>query len=87
MLLSLALPGTEQPACFYFSSEHSHSEAGRRLAGQIGEHLGLDVLGRSYPILRETRPPAVVVCSADLNEAVGGEIALAVEEVFAAAEP
>ncbi len=87
VLLSLALPGTEQPACFYFSSEHSHSEAGRRLAGQIGEHLGLDVLGRSYPILRETRPPAVVVCSADLNEAVGGEIALAVEEVFAAAEP
>lgn len=58
-------------ALYYFASSLSSSEAGRMLAGHIGEQLGYKVEGRATPILKETRAPAVVVSSPDLTDKTG----------------
>nr|NIR36669.1 hypothetical protein [Actinomycetota bacterium]NIT95785.1 hypothetical protein [Actinomycetota bacterium]NIU20585.1 hypothetical protein [Actinomycetota bacterium]NIV57075.1 hypothetical protein [Actinomycetota bacterium]NIX50770.1 hypothetical protein [Actinomycetota bacterium] len=41
------------------------------IAEGIGDGLDLKPLGRVMPILRETRAPAVVVASDDLDEELG----------------
>jgi N-acetylmuramoyl-L-alanine amidase len=62
---------SEVDGCHYFATERSVSEAGRRIATEIGLALGVPVEGRSYPILRETRSPAVVVAVTDPGPGTG----------------
>jgi N-acetylmuramoyl-L-alanine amidase len=55
----------------FFATEHSSSQAGKRLALEIGKALDFPVSGRAYPLLRETRSPAVVINDTDLGEGTG----------------
>jgi N-acetylmuramoyl-L-alanine amidase len=70
----LSLDGADH--VFYFSSEHSRSEAGALLAGALAEKVGGAVEGRASAMLKETRAPAVVISRSRL----GGDLAGAVVE-------
>ncbi|CAN5873070.1 N-acetylmuramoyl-L-alanine amidase [soil metagenome] len=61
----------QAPRVYYFASAHSTSEAGRMLAGYLGDRLECETEGRATPILKETRAPAVVVSSPDLTDKIG----------------
>ncbi|MBT8212429.1 MAG: peptidoglycan-binding protein, partial [Acidimicrobiia bacterium] len=63
LVVSFAHPLTDAAGVYYFASEHSSSEAGRTIADGVASKLGLEPLGRSIPILRETRMPAIVVAT------------------------
>ena len=65
--VSLQLAGADEEGVFYFESPMSHSEAGRYLAEKLAGPLGLPVLGRASPFLKDTRAPAVVIATDDLH--------------------
>jgi len=71
VVLSFGHAAADGNGCFFFGTERSASEAGRRIASEIGKALDYPVAGRSYPILRETRSPAVVINSDQLGEGTG----------------
>jgi N-acetylmuramoyl-L-alanine amidase len=70
-VVAFAFPATDTPGIYSFASHLSHSEAGLAIAEGIGEGLDLKSLGRVMPILRETRAPAIVVATDDLDEGLG----------------
>ena len=78
-VISIAAPEPGEPGVFHFATTTSHSEAGARLGQHMGRALGLPSRGRSTPILRETRSPAVIIATAPLDEALGKAIAAALE--------
>ena len=80
MVVSFALPGTDQPGVFFFRSPLSHSESGEELARGIATRLGLDAVGRVSPILRETRATAVVVAVPRLDVRLGAAVARGLQE-------
>ncbi len=61
LTLSLRAPGPEGSGIYYFESPHSRSEAGFLLATVLADFLGLPVSGRTTPMLKNTRAPAVIV--------------------------
>jgi len=61
LVLGFSLPRTDVAGVYYFASAISHSEAGAALAGYVAERIGLEALGRTMPILMETRAPAILV--------------------------
>lgn len=67
---------------FYFESAHSRSEAGMAIAEVLGERLGLPAEGRSLPMLKETRAPAVVVSMRSLSRRAGTIVAHAVATLY-----
>lgn len=75
MVVSFAVPETEQPSVLHFASAHSMSEAGAHLAGIVAHHLDLPVAGRSIPILKDTRSPAIVIVASDMGERTAGRTA------------
>lgn len=81
LVLSFAQPGGDDAGVYYFSSEHSTSEAGRTIAVAVGKALRLEPLGRTIPILRETRMPAVVVAT-PLDEEKGRQAVSGLVSVF-----
>jgi len=81
LVVSLARAGGGSAAVWYFASEHSRSAAGEALAGAIAAHLGLPTAGRSTPILKDTRAPAVVVSVPDPDAATGRELGLLLVEI------
>ncbi len=83
LVVSVQLPGPDaMEGAFYFDSGISTSPAGALLAKVLGARLGLEVQGRSLPILRETRAPAVVLASASLGPAWTDEIVTGLGEFF-----
>lgn len=74
LVVGFQLPGSDRPGVFYFDSGRSSSPAGRTLAGFVTVTTGLEEGGRSLPLLRGTRAPAIVVSAPTL----GGELARAV---------
>ena len=74
----------ERSAVFYFSSQHSHSAAGEKVAAVVADSLDLPSEGRAIPILRETRPPAVVVSARPMGAALGRRTAQAIVGLLAA---
>jgi hypothetical protein len=84
LIVSFATPGTDVPGIFYFASTLSHSEAGRALAESVAAGLGVAAVGRSMPILKETRAPAIVVSAPRLDAPLGGTVVAALEAWFAA---
>jgi N-acetylmuramoyl-L-alanine amidase len=68
----------------YFASRHSHSAAGEKLAAAIASSLGLENAGRAIPMLKDTRPPAVVVTSECVDAALGGQVASVIADLLAA---
>lgn len=70
---------SSEEGVFYFATEHGKSEAGQELATAIASAIGVLVEGRSAPILRETRAPAVVVASPKLDAELGRAVASGLE--------
>lgn len=83
LTVAFALPGSETPGVFYFESSLSHSPAGKRLAAAIALRLDLPIAGRTVPILKDTRSPAVIVAVAELDGKVGGAAAQGLIDLFA----
>ncbi len=79
-VISITCPEPGEPGVYHFATATSHSEVGARLGQHLGRALGLPSLGRSSPILRETRSPAIVVAADPLGEALGKAIAAALED-------
>ncbi len=84
LIVSFQLPYAEPPSVFFFASPMSRSEAGAMLAAAIAHRLHLPVEGRAHPILKETRAPAVVVATNEMNETAGRLVAEAISEFFTA---
>lgn len=82
LIVSLVLSDNGRDEVYFFASEHSRSEAGLLLAGQIAERLQCRVAGRATPMLKETRAPAVVVSRLHLDERTGTAIVEGVEGFF-----
>ena len=85
LVVSVQLPASESAGVFYFDSGISSSPAGALLAETMAGRLGLPVEGRSLPILRETRAPAVVVASNMLGPQWSDDLVGCLTEFFARA--
>lgn len=83
VVVSLCLPRDDDTGVFYFASELSLSSAGRALAEHIGGTVGIPNRGRAIPILKNTRSPAVVVASAELDESAIAAIVRGIMNLFA----
>ena len=86
-IVGFCLPLNEAPGVFFFASAHSHSPAGERLAEAVAACLDIPTAGRTVPILKDTRAPAVLVASAPLDGSLGGTAAQGVIDLFANGEP
>ena len=64
----------------------SRSEAGALLAAAIADQIGLPFEGRAHPMLKETRAPAVVVATPDMNDQLGKMVAGAIRGFFSSAQ-
>jgi hypothetical protein len=82
LVLGFFVPTELDEGVYYFSSEHSRSEAGMVIAEHIAERLGVRAHGRTMPILKETRSPAVVVALRSVNRRVGRVVANALASLF-----
>ncbi len=82
LVVAFALPREEPPCVFFFASAHGRSEIGALLARSIAASLGVPERGLTCPILKETRPPAVVVAMTELGPETGRTVATAVEGFF-----
>lgn len=71
LIVGFAHPATDAPGVYYFESAMSRSEAGLDLAGAVASALALEAVGRTTPMLRETRATAIVVTLPLLDEVVG----------------
>ena len=83
LTVAFGLPGSEAPGVLYFASPHSHSPAGKRLATTIAARLDLPIAGRTVPILKDTRSPAVVIAAEPMDGKVGGMAAQGLIDLFA----
>jgi N-acetylmuramoyl-L-alanine amidase len=82
LIVSFAVPVTDAAGVCYFASAHSESEAGARVATAPADRLGIAVLGRSIPMLKDTRSPAVVIVTDPMTEHTGGRAAQGIIDVF-----
>ncbi len=82
LILGFCHPGTDTPGVFYFASAQSHSEAGSAIATGLAARLGVRAAGRTMPLLRATRAPAVVVSLPRLDSTLGRAVVRAVDEWF-----
>jgi N-acetylmuramoyl-L-alanine amidase len=82
-ILGFSLPDSAPSGVFYFESAHSHSAAGIRLASATASRLSVPIAGRSVPILKDTRSPAVVIAVDPLDDRTGGAAAQGVLDLFA----
>lgn len=82
LVVGFFVPDDIEEGIYYFSSEHSRSEAGMAIAEHIGDRLGIRAYGRTMPILKETRAPAVVIALRSLNRRAGRVAANAVAGLY-----
>jgi N-acetylmuramoyl-L-alanine amidase len=82
IVIGFFVPQDGEEAVFYFSSEHSRSEAGMALAESVAKRLGISPAGRTMPILKNTRSPAVVVAVRSMNRRVGRVVANVVASLY-----
>ena len=82
-VIALIDPKPGEPGVYRFATATSHSEVGARLGQHVARSLDLPSKGRSSPILRETRAPAILVATEPLQESVGKAVALALQDFLA----
>lgn len=82
IVVGLMVPEDNVEGVYYFSSEHSRSEAGVAIAEHVAGRLGVRAFGRTLPILKETRSPAIVVALRSMNRRTGMIIANAVASLY-----
>jgi N-acetylmuramoyl-L-alanine amidase len=83
LVIALSHPATDVPGVYFFSSPISRSEAGASMAAAVAAALGTEPVGRSTPLLRETRSPAIIVSLPLLDAALGAAVADALAAWFA----
>lgn len=83
-VVSFAVPQDGADAVFFFSSQHSRSAAGEKLALAVGDRLAAPVSGRAMAMLKDTRQPAIVVCAFPMDGRVGRATAHAIVALLAA---
>lgn len=86
-VVSFAHPRDGTAGVFYFASHHSHSAAGEKLAAAVADSTGLPSSGRAVAILKDTRPPAIVVCVEPMNGGVGKRVAAGIVALLASPRP
>jgi N-acetylmuramoyl-L-alanine amidase len=79
LILGFCHPGTDVAGIYYFASAQSHSEAGAAIATGLAGRLGVRPAGRSLPLLRATRAPAVIVAMPHLDSTLGRGVVRALE--------
>lgn len=82
LVVSFQFPRADRPGVFYFDSGRTSSLAGRILANYVTVTTRLEAGGRSFPILRGTRAPAIVVSSPQLDANLAGAVILGVVNFF-----
>ena len=82
IVIGFFIPQDGEEAVFYFSSEHSRSEAGMAVAEVVAERLGLSPAGRTMPLLKNTRSPAIVVAVRAMNRRVGRVVANVIASLY-----
>jgi peptidoglycan hydrolase-like protein with peptidoglycan-binding domain len=85
LVIAFTVPPDGVEGVFYFASEHSSSAAGETIATAVADRLGLAPLGRATPMLKETRPPAVVVATRTLSAETGIATVAALVELYRSA--
>ena len=85
LVVSFALPRAQEAAVFFFASAHSTSVAGQSMAAAVALCLDVEAVGRSLPMLIDTRSPAIVVAVEPMNAHVGGKTAQGIINLFAEA--
>ena len=82
IVVGFLVPVDGDEGVFYFSSERSRSEAGMAIATAVAERLGLSTAGRTMPILKATRSPAIVVSVTGMDHSVGTRVAEVVTSLY-----
>lgn len=82
LVVGFFVPNELDEGVYYFSSEHSRSEAGMVIAEHVAQRLGVRAHGRTMPILKETRAPAIVVALRSVNRRVGRVVANTLASLF-----
>lgn len=82
LVIGFSVPREIDEGVYYFSSEHSQSAAGLVIAEHIGARLGVRAHGRTMPILKETRAPAVVIALRSMSRRAGRIAANAVAGLY-----
>jgi len=82
IVIGFLVPENGEESVYYFSSEHSRSEAGMVIAHLVADRLGLMASGSTMPILKNTRPPAVVVSVRAMRGRVGRVVANVIASLY-----
>ena len=82
MVVGFHVPTDRVEGILFFQSEHSRSEAGLTIAEILADRVGVPALGRSIPMLKETRSPAVVVALRSVNRRVGRIVAHSLASIY-----
>ena len=82
MVIGFFVPRDGEEGVHFFESDLSRSEAGARIASQLADRLGLEVSGRTMPMLKETRSPAVLVSLRSMTRRTGTVVAHAVASMY-----
>jgi len=85
LIIVFRLNREDDDCVYFFSSEHSTSQAGEALANAIALTVGGRVEGRASAMLKETRAPAAVVALRALDEKTGLAVAEGLNQFFAEA--
>ena len=75
VVVGFLLVGNDHEGVYYFHSEHSRSEAAMEVATRLAERLDVTPRGKTLPMLKETRSPAVVVALRSMNRRTGRVVA------------
>jgi hypothetical protein len=75
VVVGFLLVGDEEEGIYYFHSEHSRSEGGMEIATRLAERLNVAPRGKTLPMLKETRSPAVIVALRSMNRRTGRIVA------------
>ncbi|MEN8237771.1 MAG: peptidoglycan-binding protein [Actinomycetota bacterium] len=83
IVVGFFVPFDGDEGVLYFRSEHSRSEAGLAIATAVADRLGLQTAGRTMPMLKTTKSPAIVVSVADMDDSVGTRVAEVISSLYA----
>jgi N-acetylmuramoyl-L-alanine amidase len=84
VVVGFLLVGDNEEGVYYFESEHSRSEGGKEIAGHLARRLGVTEQGKTLPMLKETRSPAVIVALRSMNRRTGRVVANALASMYEA---
>jgi hypothetical protein len=82
VVVGFLLVGDDEEGTYYFHSEHSRSEGGLEIAACLAERLDVTPRGKTLPMLKETRAPAVIIALRSMNRRTGRIVANSLASMF-----